>query len=156
MKNKNIEDAVSGFLLLLVFTAIFFSIGFIHNSPTGDSTLKSKDSVIQEYVDSNSYMVTITTYNPTPLQGWGSGLITYDGSVIDTEKLKSKALKWCAVSHDLIHDLIHLMGKTILIPGHGAYEVRDLMHKRHKKRVDLLVHSTHGNFKKDSIMIKAI
>ncbi len=42
-----------------------------------------------------------------------------------------------AVSRDLIDEMGLYFGKRVFIPGHGIFEVRDLMNRRWTKRVDI-------------------
>lgn len=141
-------DLISGFLLLTVLSGICFAVCFTQEKKIEQETIINNDSVTP-VKNLKTYTVTCTTYNPTPAQGWGNGLITFDGNTIDTDKLERHAIRWCAVSHDLAH----LMGKTIIIQELGTYEVHDLMHKRHRKRIDLLIHPKHKHFKKDNLTI---
>ena len=84
--------------------------------------------------------VTLTYYNPVKEQCNSQPLITADGSKINLHHLKHNKIKWCAISRDLLYLFPKDKPKRIYIEGFGVYEVRDLMNKRYKHRVDLLLH----------------
>jgi 3D (Asp-Asp-Asp) domain-containing protein len=70
-------------------------------------------------------LVTAYSYNATPQQcGNGKG-ITYTGT-----KVRPGII---AVSHDLKY----LMNKTITLKGLGRYRIEDLMHRKHKRSIDI-------------------
>lgn len=151
MKKQVKYDLMSGLLLLMAFSSLCFTAYFVQEKNIDQTpVIEEIDAFPIERTAKRSYTVTCTTYNPTPTQGWGDGLVTFDGSTINVEKLRTCEIRWCAVSHDLAH----LIGKTITVGGFGTYEVHDLMHKRHTKRVDLLIHPTHEHFKKENITIE--
>lgn len=86
--------------------------------------------------------VTTTVYNPVKSQCDSDPLITSDCSKIDLEKLNRGKIKWIAVSRDLLKtvkygDKVKLVSKSD--PNiNGVYTVHDTMHKRWKRRVDIL------------------
>ena len=90
-----------------------------------------------------------THYHPVPSQGYGSGRVTADGSRISLEKLKSGALRWIALSRDLLQKIP--LGSKVKIESeehpevNGVWEVRDKMGKRHTQSVDFLGYP--GQFK---------
>jgi len=89
--------------------------------------------------DVKSYQVIITCYYPEEKQTDSTPFITASNKKID----KKNPLKhrWVAVSRDLKKELKY--GSKVLIQGTGFYDgiwyVNDLMNKRHKNRVDLLI-----------------
>lgn len=71
-------------------------------------------------------LVTAYMYNATPRQCGNSKGITYSGT-------KVCAGRTLAVSHDLKY----LMGKWVRLKGLGTFKVEDLMHKKHRRAVDV-------------------
>ena len=84
--------------------------------------------------------VTLTCYQPVKSQCNSEPLITADGSKINLHHLKRGRIKWCAVSRDLLYLFPKNKPKRVHIEGFGVYEVRDIMNKRHKHRIDILIH----------------
>lgn len=84
--------------------------------------------------------VTVTCYQPVESQCDSDPLVTADGSKIDLKELKNGSLKWCAVSRDLLKYFPEGGPKAIHIKGYGIYEVKDVMNKKWKDRVDILIH----------------
>ena len=84
--------------------------------------------------------VTLTCYQPVKEQCDEDHLTTSDGSKIDLDKLRKKEIKWCAISRDLLYLFPKNKPKRVHIEGFGVYEVRDIMNKRHKHRIDILIH----------------
>lgn len=84
--------------------------------------------------------VTVTCYQPVKEQCNSDPLTTADGSKINLEHLRKGKIQWCAISRDLLYLFPKNKPKRIYIEGFGTYEVRDVMHKRHKHRVDILIH----------------
>jgi 3D (Asp-Asp-Asp) domain-containing protein len=83
-------------------------------------------------VDLNSVRsvpVTITAYTSTVEQCDATPYVTASMHGVRTGVL--------AVSRDLIDEMGLYFGKRVLIPGHGVFEVRDLMNRRWKQRVDI-------------------
>ena len=92
--------------------------------------------------------VTVTCYRPLRKECNSQPFITSDGSRINLKHLEKGHLKWCAVSRDLLF-LFPSKGKKIIwIEGFGLYEVRDVMNKRYRHHIDILIHP------KDSMRIK--
>ena len=92
--------------------------------------------------------VTLTCYRPITEECDDSPLVTSDGSTINLANLKSGNIKWCAVSRDLLYLFPKNKPRKIWIEGYGIYEVKDVMSRRYKHSVDLLIHP------KDSMRIK--
>lgn len=84
--------------------------------------------------------VTLTCYQPVKSQCNSDPLTTSDGSKINLHHLKHNKIKWCAISRDLLYLFPKDTAKRVYIEGYGIYEVRDVMNKRHKHRIDILIH----------------
>ena len=84
--------------------------------------------------------VTLTCYQPVKSQCNSEPLVTADGSKINLHHLKRGRIKWCAISRDLLYLFPKNKPKKVFIEGFGVYEVRDVMNKRHKHRIDILIH----------------
>ena len=84
--------------------------------------------------------VTLTCYQPVKSQCNNQPLVTSDGSKINLHHLKHNKIKWCAISRDLLYLFPKNKPKRVYIEGFGVYEVKDVMHKRHKHRIDILIH----------------
>lgn len=86
---------------------------------------------------------TVTVYNAVPSQCNRNHLQTADGSIIDTQKLERRELKWCAVSRDLLRsgykygDKIEVISSDPLIAG--IYEIHDTTSPRLSRHVDILM-----------------
>jgi len=95
-------------------------------------------------------IVTVTTYSPTVEQTDSTPLITASGFEINP--INPKKQRIVAVSRDLKKK--YKFGKKIRITGigklSGTYTVRDVMNKRYRNRVDILIgeDDTHTSFKK--------
>lgn len=88
-----------------------------------------------------SHSVIATFYNPVKSQCLDDPLITADGSKIDINKLRKGKLKWIAISRDLkrhykFNDKIYVQSNNPKI--NGIWEIKDVMGKRHKNRIDFL------------------
>lgn len=84
--------------------------------------------------------VTLTCYQPVKSQCNNQPLVTSDGSKINLHHLKRGNIKWCAISRDLLYLFPKNKPKRVSIEGFGVYEVKDVMNKRHKHRIDILIH----------------
>lgn len=84
--------------------------------------------------------VTLTCYQPVKSQCDNKPLITADGSKINLHHLKNNKIKWCAISRDLLWLFPKNKPKKVYIEGYGVYLVKDIMNKRHKHRIDILIH----------------
>jgi len=84
-------------------------------------------------------IVTVTTYSPTVEQTDSTPLITASGFEINPTNPKKQRI--VAVSRDLKKK--YKFGKKVRITGigklSGTYTIRDVMNKRYKKRVDILI-----------------
>lgn len=92
--------------------------------------------------------VTLTYYQPVKAQCNSEPLVTADGSKINLRHLKQGRIKWCAISRDLLWLFPKGKPKRIYIEGFGTYQVRDVMNRRFRHSVDILIHP------KDSKRIK--
>ena len=84
-------------------------------------------------------IVTVTTYSPTLAQTDSTPLITASGFEINPANPKRHRI--IAVSRDLKKK--YKFAKKVRITGigklSGTYTIRDVMNKRYKKRVDILI-----------------
>ena len=84
-------------------------------------------------------IVMVTTYSPTIEQTDSTPLITASGYKINPANPKKQRI--VAVSRDLKRK--YKFGKKVRITGigklSGTYTIRDVMNKRFKKRVDILI-----------------
>jgi uncharacterized protein YxeA len=85
---------------------------------------------LQSFNKKKFITVTVSSYNPVPKQGWGSGLVGYNGKLVTPGII--------AVSHDLRKKYGLKMGKRIILGRYGPFIVGDLMNKRFSKRVDII------------------
>ena len=101
-------------------------------------------------------LVTVTTYTPSIDECDSTPHITASGFKIDT--LNPKRHKIIAISRDLKHKW--KFGTKIKITGmgkhNGTYIVKDVMNKRYKKRIDILVGKQDKQFKFTGIKIYKI
>ena len=84
--------------------------------------------------------VTLTYYQPVKEQCDKQPLVTADGSKINLHHLKKGKIKWCAISRDLLYLFPKNKPKRVYIEEFGVYEVKDVMNKRFKHRIDILIH----------------
>ena len=84
-------------------------------------------------------IVTVTTYSPSVEETDSTPLITASGFKINP--INPKKQRIVAVSRDLKRK--YKFGKKVRITGigkySGTYTVRDVMNKRYRKRVDILI-----------------
>lgn len=92
--------------------------------------------------------VTLTYYQPLKEQCNSEPLVTSDGSRINLSHLRKGKIRWCAVSRDLLYLFPKGKKKRVWIEGFGEFEVRDVMNRRFRHSVDILIHP------KDSKRIK--
>lgn len=97
-------------------------------------------------------VVTATVYNAMPEQTNSEPLITASGFVIDKDSFPNII----AVSRDLERKFP--MGSKVRISGtshDGVYYVRDRMHRRWRKKIDILVPDSikQGKWKKVSVVL---
>jgi 3D (Asp-Asp-Asp) domain-containing protein len=121
----------------VVFTTLTYSV--INNTKT-------------EVVDSES--VTLTTYSPSHGETDASPNITASGFKIDTNNPGRH--KIIAVSRDLKRKGWKF-NKKVRIRGagryNGVYTIKDIMNKRHRKRIDVLVGSNRKPIKLSNVKV---
>ena len=101
--------------------------------------------------------VTLTYYQPIKGQCDSKPLITADGSKINLNHLKSGKIRWCAISRDLLYLFPKGKPKRIYIEGFGTYQVRDVMNRRFRHSVDILIHPKNSKrIKLNKVKIKII
>lgn len=101
--------------------------------------------------------VTLTYYQPVKGQCDSKPLITADGSKINLNHLKSGKIRWCAISRDLLYLFPKGKQKRIYIEGFGTYQVRDVMNRRFRHSVDILIHPKNSKrIKLNKVKIKII
>ena len=101
--------------------------------------------------------VTLTYYQPVKEQCNLQPLITADGSKINLHHLKKGKIKWCAISRDLLWLFPKNRTKRVYIEGFGVYEVRDIMNKRYKHCIDILIHPKNSKrIKLDKVKVKIL
>ena len=100
--------------------------------------------------------VTLTTYTTNVKETDSTPNITASGFKIDT--LNPMKHRIIAVSRDLKKKW--KFGTKVRITGAGKYDgtyyVRDVMNKRYKKRIDILIGKTHKQIKLEDIKIYKI
>ena len=103
--------------------------------------LKTEEERMDEYTNSAtpSEVVTVTTYTPSVEECDSTPLITASGFKISERNPKRHRI--VAVSRDLKRK--YKFGTKLRIKGAGKYDgtytVRDVMNKRFRKRIDILV-----------------
>jgi 3D (Asp-Asp-Asp) domain-containing protein len=99
---------------------------------------KKIDRIIEDMIPD---IVTMTTYKATETETDSTPNITASGFKIDTKNAKRH--KIIAVSRDLKRKL--KFGSKVRIEGAGKYSgtyvVKDVMNKRYKKRIDILINA---------------
>ena len=101
--------------------------------------LTTTDSDLDMKVDMPSEVVTVTTYTPSEAETDSTPLVTASGFKISERNPKKHRI--VAVSRDLKRK--YKFGTKIRIKGAGKYDgeytIRDVMNKRHRNRIDILV-----------------
>ena len=121
------------------------------------STIKQGEVKINKAITSLvSELVTVTTYTPSAEECDSTPHITASGFKIDT--LNPERHKIIAVSRDLKHKW--KFGTKIKVTGigkySGIYTIKDVMNKRFKKRIDILIGKQSKQFKYTGIKIYKI
>ena len=95
--------------------------------------------IVKEIKGIEPDIVTVTTYTPSVEETDSTPLITASGFKINP--INPKKQRIVAVSRDLKKK--YKFGKKVRITGigkySGTYTVRDVMHKRYRKRIDILI-----------------
>lgn len=122
-------------LILLLFPKIVGNNEFKVDFCLSQSTKNNKELV------NKSEVVTLTTYSPTVGETDSSPNITASGFKIDVNNPDKH--KIIAVSRDLKRKWKFNQKVRIRKAGkyNGVYTVKDVMNKRHRKRIDILVSS---------------
>ena len=101
--------------------------------------LTTTDSDLDMKIDTPSEVVTVTTYTPSEAETDSTPLVTASGFKISERNPKKHRI--VAVSRDLKRK--YKFGTKIRIKGAGKYDgdytIRDVMNKRHRNRIDILV-----------------
>lgn len=91
--------------------------------------------------------ITLTVYNPVESQCDDDPLVTASNWTIDTVALKAGAIRWMALSRDLLSRWGGQFnyGDTVLVQAgdmdiDGPWVIADTMNKRYTERGDLLFH----------------
>jgi 3D (Asp-Asp-Asp) domain-containing protein len=117
---------------------------------------KSERIIMEKIKTLEPISVTLTTYTTSAKETDSTPNITASGFKIDT--LNPMKHKIIAVSRDLKKKW--RFGTKVRITGagkyNGTYYVRDLMNKRYKKRIDILIGKNHKQIKLEDIKIYKI
>lgn len=117
---------------------------------------KSERIIMEKIKTLEPISVTLTTYTTSVKETDSTPNITASGFKIDT--LNPMKHKIIAVSRDLKKKW--KFGTKVRITGagkyNGTYYVRDLMNKRYKKRIDILIGKNHKQIKLEDIKIYKI
>jgi 3D (Asp-Asp-Asp) domain-containing protein len=114
---------------------------------------KKIDRIIEDMIPD---IVTMTTYKATETETDSTPNITASGFKIDTNNAKKHRI--IAVSRDLKKKL--KFGSKVRIEGAGKYDgiygVHDVMNKRYKKRIDILINTNDKQTKLKKIKLYKI
>jgi len=117
---------------------------------------KSERMIMEKIKTLEPISVTLTTYTTSEKETDSTPNITASGFKIDT--LNPMKHRIIAVSRDLKRKW--KFGTKVRITGAGKYDgtyyVRDVMNKRYKKRIDILIGKTHKQIKLEDIKIYKI
>jgi 3D (Asp-Asp-Asp) domain-containing protein len=117
---------------------------------------KSERMIMEKIKTLEPISVTLTTYTTSVKETDSTPNITASGFKIDT--LNPMKHKIIAVSRDLKKKW--KFGTKVRITGagkyNGTYYVRDIMNKRYKKRIDILIGKNHKQIKLEDIKIYKI
>ena len=117
---------------------------------------KSERIIMEKIKTLEPISVTLTTYTTSAKETDSTPNITASGFKIDT--LNPMKHRIIAVSRDLKKKW--RFGTKVRITGAGKYDgtyyVRDLMNKRYKKRIDILIGKNHKQIKLEDIKIYKI
>ena len=118
-------------LLIILFSLI----------PYSEKSSKKQKMIVN--IKTNYHYVKAYKYNAEPSQCWGNARTFKDGTKVDTIKLKNYKLKVIALSHDLFK-MGYKYGDSVMICSNnkfinGKWVIKDLMNKRHKMSIDILL-----------------
>ncbi len=148
MKYRN--NIISAFLGFILGMVVNYTPKY-NKPPNLQHHKRRKVSIAHNKVEADNHIithVTLTCYQPLTSQCDNEPFTTSDGSKINLKHLKRGEIKWCAISRDLLYLFPKDKPKKIWTEGYGIYEVRDVMNKRYKHSIDLLIHP------KDSMRIR--
>lgn len=131
---------------------LLFAIIFLPNTVS-----KGEISVIGSSItDLSVDVVTLTTYTPTKKETDSTPNITASGYKIDTSNPKKHRI--IAVSRDLKKKWKFNQKVRIRKAGKydGVYTVKDVMNRRYKKRIDILIGKRDKQVKLTNVQIVAI
>jgi 3D (Asp-Asp-Asp) domain-containing protein len=116
---------------------------------------KGENSTIGSSI-SDVDVVTLTTYTPTKRETDSSPNVTASGYKIDTTNPRKHRI--IAVSRDLKKKWKFNQKVRIRKAGkyNGVYTVKDVMNKRYKKRIDILIGKRDKQIKLENVQIIAI
>lgn len=138
-------------------TAIIITLSavMVYTSNNGSSQTNNTPIVIKNNDDTkNDDNITVygkfikvwcTVYNPTKNQCDATPNVTYDSTEIDTKR--ASGYRYIGVSHDL-KEMGFEMRSLVMVVGiddyyDGVWEVRDLMNKKWKRKIDFLQSKGH-------------
>ena len=158
-KSKYIKNAIIGIAVLGLILGSVITYKEAYKKPPNLRHRKSKTAIMHiKHNASKKYTVThitLTCYQPLRSQCDNDPLTTSDGSKINLKHLQQNKIRWCAISQDLLYLFPKDKPKIIWIDGYGIYEVKDVMNKRYKHSVDLLIHPSNSKMiKLDNVKIK--
>ena len=139
---KYINNIISAFLGFIFGMMANYTPKY-NKPPNLQHYKRNKVNIRKGNVNSDNHItthVTLTCYQPLVSQCDNEPFTTSDGSKINLKHLKHGQIKWCAISRDLLYLFPKDKPKKIWIEGYGEYEVRDVMNKRYKHSIDLLIH----------------
>lgn len=139
---------------------LLFLIGclliLISHNEAGKYTSKTKEILEEEEVPVEYDIVTATTYSASLEETDSTPLITASGFKIS--KKNAKRQRVIAVSRDLKRKL--KFGQKVRIKGagkyNGVYTVQDIMNKRYKKRIDILINPSDKGTKLKNVKLIAV
>jgi 3D (Asp-Asp-Asp) domain-containing protein len=137
-------------LILLLFPKIVGNNEFKVDFRLKETTKNNKELV------NKTELVTLTTYSPTMGETDSSPNITASGFKIDVDDPSKH--KIIAVSRDLKRKWKFNQKVRIRKAGkyNGIYTVKDVMNKRHRKRIDILVNSDEKPTKLRNVQVTLI
>jgi hypothetical protein len=141
-----IKVAITVAMFLLLSLVMF--VAYLASDVTDSDQPPTKRSAVMIVSRPLLYAVTGTYYNAEAGQCDDRPTETADGSKISLSKLRSGAVRWVALSRDLLKrwgghfnygDTIHVWHHDKMLSG--RWVVRDCMNRRFKRRIDFLVDS---------------
>lgn len=139
--------------LLILF---IITIAFI---PHNNEAMKTEEEIVDEIIEEKKIdyqLVTVTTYSITEGETDSTPLITASGYKLDS--INPKKQKVIAVSRDLKRK--YKFGERVRIKGagnlDGIYYVRDLMNKRFRNKIDILINPDEDGNKFTKVKLYAV